>query len=170
MQKKVLSLLNLLKIDHFFRLQVKKNSSIRLKSPLFRTTLKLAVRWTRVRFKHTLNASLNLCWFSSSAFAWSIDKIAQKLKTSSRKQNPRWGFLCFMIPLHTAARHTHAFLFPVLLWDQHLHLKHLIITQPRNCLQMPPWSGTDWKLLRQHIQHQKQQPYMMGLWDQQGAC
>jgi len=62
------------------------------------------------------------------------------------------------------------FLLPVPFWGHHLHLKHLIITQPHNCLQMPLWSGKGWKLLWQQIQHQKQQPYVMGLWDQQVAC
>ena len=111
-QKKVLSLVNLLKRDHLLRLQVRKNSSIHLKSPLFRTMRKLTISWTWVKFQRRLNASLDFHWFSSASAQsmnnFTIDKIAQTFETSPRKQNPRWGFLCFMIPLHTEARHTRA--------------------------------------------------------------
>lgn len=92
--KKVLSVLNLLKRDHLFRLQVRKNSSVCLKLPLFRTTLKLTISWTWVRFKQALNTSLIPHWFSSSALVrilniFTTDKIVQTFEVSSCKQNPR---------------------------------------------------------------------------------
>lgn len=78
--------------------------------------LKLTISCTGVIFKHTLNTSLSLHWFLSSAFSWPLDnfmtdKIAQKFETSPYKQNPRCSFLCVMIPFYTEARHTCNFLY-----------------------------------------------------------